>query len=171
MSLPETQEELDAIINRALAPKLSRISELEAEVGELTSERDEAVTNLGSANEQITTLQGDVQEGQRALLVKDVAHKKGVRERWLSGDTEEELIASADEYLADARATLGAGQITPTGTVNPPAGGSDPGAPGKQEVVPSAGTGEETPAKPTYQERLQEAYEKAQQEGAKGVTI
>lgn len=170
MTLPKTQEELDALINRVLAPKLSQITDLEGQVETLTSERDEAVTKVTAADDTITKLTGDVEASKRALLVKDVAHKKGVRERWLSGDTEEELIASADEYLADAKATLGV-QEPPNeggiGTVQeePPAL-----APGSG-VVPSAGTGDELPAKPTYQERLKEAYENARKEGVEGVTI
>lgn len=175
MTLPQTQEELDAIINKALAPRLARISELEGQVETLAAERDESANRVTAAEERATQLEQDVQDRERALLVKEVSHKKGVREKWLSGDTEEELLASADEYLADAKATLGvsdenpkpADPGTPEGAINPVSADELR----KSEVVPSAGTGDETPAKPTYQERLKEAYEKAQKEGSKGVTI
>lgn len=171
MSLPETQEELDAIINRALAPKLSRISELEGQVGTLTSERDDALNTVTTANERVSQLESDVEASNHRLLVKEVAHKKGVRERWLSGDTEEELTASADEYLADAKATLGVQGTGSNGQGGAPGDGAGSDQNPGSGVVPSSGTGDELPVKPSYKERLKEAYEKAQQEGSKGVTI
>lgn len=159
-NLPKTQQELDAILNRVLAPKLSKIAELEGQVTSLTSERDQATAQVTSASDEIAQLKSENAEGKRAMVVQRVASTKGVPEKYLSGDTEEDLAASADEYLNDARAALGVGA---GGNENPP-------APTSVNTVPSAGTGDESPAKPSYQERLKEAYEKARK-GEKGVTI
>lgn len=159
-NLPKTQQELDALLNRVLAPKLSKITELEGQVTSLTAERDQATAQAASSADEIAQLQQENAASKRALVVQRVASTKGVPEKYLSGDTEEDLAASADEYLNDARAALGIG-----------AGGSEtPPSPSATNTVPSAGTGDESPAKPSYQERLKEAYEKARK-GEKGVTI
>lgn len=168
-NLPKSQDELNKIIDRVLAPKLSRLTELEGQVETLTAERDAAANKVTAAEERATQLETDVKVRDQALLVKEVSHKKGVREKWLSGETEEELMASADEYLADAKATLGVKTAASNDSQDHESASES--EPGKSDVVPSAGTGDETPAKPTYQERLKEAYENAQKEGAKGVTI
>lgn len=52
-------------------------------------------------------------DAEAKLLRHEVAAEKGVKARWLSGSTREELEAAADEYLAD----------------HPPSGGTP--APGK----------------------------------------
>lgn len=154
-NLPKTQDELEGFRNRILAPKLSRIAELEGQVNDLTSERDQLSHTVSSHQDSISQLTADADASKRALLVKDVAHSKGVPEKYIHGDSKEELEASADEFLSDV-ATLSA----------PNTGAESRG----DEVVRSAGTGDETPPKPSYKERLEEAYTKALS-GQKGVTI
>lgn len=157
---PTTQAELDAIRDRALAPKLQRISELEDTVQTLISEKESAVAQVAEKDQQITALSTQIGEKDRALLVAEVAHAKGVPAKWLRGDDRAALEASADEWLADARGVGGGGE-------GDSGGGTGDGG-GAGGYVGSAGTGDESPARPSFEEAKQRAYERAknQRKGA-----
>src|SRR5690625_4593895 len=149
---PTTQAELDAIRDRALAPKLQRISELEATVQTLTSEKEAIQFTRDERDKEFDELAAKYAEAERTLLVQQGADAKGVPAKWLRGDDKAALEASADEWLADARGVV-------------PGAGSGDGAGG---YVGSAGTGDESPARPSFEEAKQRAYERAknQRKGA-----
>lgn len=163
---PTSQDELNRIISDRIGPKNSRISELEATVQTLTSEKETVAAQVAEKEQQITTLTTEVEKKGRALLVAEVAHAKGVPAKWLRGDDKAALEASADEWLADARGiNPGAGSGDGGGEKNGGGTGDGGGAGG---YVGSAGTGDETPARPSFEEAKQRAYERAknQRKGA-----
>lgn len=159
-NFPKTQEELDRIIQRAQASKLNRIRELEAEVTQLSGARDAAIAQVAERDAQVADLTADLGKKERELLVAKVAHEKKVPARWLTGDSEEELVAAADEWLADASSVAGGSVGAPKETavegVQEPEDGVQ-----KRGHVPSAGTGGEKPPRPSYDEVKQKAYEQA----------
>lgn len=162
-NFPKTQEELDRVIRSAQASKLSRIRELEAELADAAKARDSVTSQLAEREKTIADLEGAVGKRDRELLVTKVAHDKKVPARWLTGDSEDELVAAADEWLKDASTLAGGSAGAPK---DAPAGGEQEAAEGSQEVqvrghVPSAGTGGEKPPRPSYDEVKQAAYEKA----------
>lgn len=164
---PLTQDELNKVIQDRLAPKLNRITELESQAKTLAGEKDAAVAAVAEKDQQIATLSTEVGKKGRALLVAEVAHAKGVPAKWLRGDDKAALEASADEWLADARG------VTPTGSGGGEnngggTGGGDGAGGGAGGYVGSAGTGDETPARPSFEEAKQRAYERAknQRKGA-----
>ncbi|GAB3192138.1 hypothetical protein [Nesterenkonia suensis] len=157
-NFPKTQEELDRIIQERVASKNRRIQELEADLSKVSSERDAARSDVAARDESIQALEKDKGALSREVLVTRVAHEKGVPARWLSGEDEDSLRSSADDWLSDARGVGGA-------TNEPP---GDPGGTGDgatteppHEPVPSAGTGGEKPPRPSYDEVKQRAYERA----------
>lgn len=166
---PKTQDELNKIIDSRLAPKLARITELEGQVTSLTGEKEALTGQVSEKDQTIGQLQSTVSEKSKELLVTQVAHTKGVPAKWLSGEDQSALEASADEWLADAK---GIASASPTGTANPGTGDGDNGGeqPGQQAggYVGSAGTGSEEPARPSFEERKQAAYERASKQ-RKGV--
>lgn len=161
---PLSQQELDAIRDRALAPKLQRISELEATVETVTGERDAAASLVAKKDEQITALTTEVGKKDRELLVTTVAHAKGVPAKWLRGDDRAALEASADEWLADARGATGSAGDGGNGGEAGGGTGDGDGTGGAGGYVGSAGTGDETPARPSFEERRQAAYERAKKQ-------
>lgn len=161
-NFPKTQEELDRVIRSAQASKLSRIRELEAEVAEATKARDSAVAQVAERDTQIADLSSAVGKKDRELLVTKVAHEKKVPARWLTGDSEDELVAAADEWLKDASSvaggSAGAPKDKPVEPKDDPESADDVQTRGH---VPSAGTGGEKPPRPSYDEVKQKAYEMA----------
>lgn len=157
---PTTQAELDAIRDRALAPKLQRISELEGTVQTLISEKEAIQLTRDERDKEYDELAAKYAEAERTLLVQQVAHAKGVPAKWLRGDDRAALEASADEWLADARGVGGGGE-------GDSGGGTGDGG-GAGGYVGSAGTGDESPARPSFEEAKQRAYERAknQRKGA-----
>jgi len=158
-NFPTNQDELNRIIQNALAPKLNKINALEAEKASALQERDQFKSTVAERDTEISGLKSTVGERERALLVTKVAHKKNVPAKYLSGESEEELEAAADEFLNDVR-SLGGGK---PGEGDATAQGGEQGAQGQQPQghVPSAGTGGEKPQRPTYDEVKQKAYEQA----------
>lgn len=154
---PTSQDELNRIISDRIGPKNGRISELEGQVNTLTTERDAAASQLAEKDQQITSLSSQVGEKERALLVSQVSHDKGVPAKWLHGDDRAALEQSADEWLNDARGISGSSE------------GEEGRQGGGQGYVRSAGTGEEKPARPSYEETRKRAYERAKQQQTKGV--
>lgn len=162
-NFPKTQDELNAIIRAALAPKLNKITALEAEKASAISERDSFSASVAERDQRIEALTADVGKRDRELLVTKVAHEKRVPARWLTGDSEDELVAAADEWLKDA-STVAGGSVGAPKETQPE--GEQEATEGVQEVqtrghVPSAGTGGEKPPRPSYDEVKQAAYEKA----------
>lgn len=148
---PTTQSELDQIISNRVGPKSQRVSELEAQIGAIQKTRDERDREFEDLNKRFV-------KAERDLLVQQVAHSKGVPARWLRGDDKTELEASAEEFLADAKSI---------GVVPDVAGrdlGGDTGAGGAGGYVGSAGTGEEEPTRPSFEEAKKRAYERAKQQ-------
>lgn len=159
-NFPKSQDDLNKIIQNALAPKLNKINALEAEKTQITQERDSLTQQVSERDQKITDLESTVGERDRTILVTEVAHAKKVPAKYLTGDSKEALEAAADEFLADvAKLNTPSTEGKASGASNQP-----------DEVVQSSGTGDETPAKPSYKERLEEAYTKARN-GQKGVTI
>lgn len=155
-NFPKTQDELNKVIQNALAPKLNKIRELEQERDSVASDRDAAKALVAERDQKIAGLEATVADRDRSILVSGVAASKGVPERWLSGDSVEELEASADAWLADAQ--------TAYKPSSDPAPGDDPGEgnpAATRTPTHSAGTGDEKPVRKSYDELKQEAYEKA----------
>lgn len=67
-----------------------------------------------------TSLTAAQQRVERAEIAAEVAAQKGVRLRYLTGNTREELETSADAWLEDARAVAKVG-IVPTQGIGDPA--------------------------------------------------
>lgn len=107
-------------------------TELEAAKAELA----EASKGAGRVGELEAAVSAAEKRAERAEVAADVASAKGVRLRYLVGDTREELEASADEFLADARSASKVG------------------------VVPTQGTGESAPRASSYEAGAQRAREK-----------
>lgn len=88
----------------------ARVKELEARLGAI---EDKDKTEVERLTAKVTTAEKERDEAVAKALRFEVAADKGVKPRWLSGLTREELEAAADEYLAD----------------HPPAGSPSGGAP------------------------------------------
>lgn len=161
-NFPKTQDELNKIIQNALAPKLNKINALESEKAQISQERDSLTQQVTERDQKVANLESTVGERDRTLLVTEVAHAKKVPAKYLTGDSKEALEASADEFLADVQ-SLGGSQNS--GSESQHAEGAGSGQ--QQGHVPSAGTGGEKPPRPTYDELKQKAYEDAKkQKGA-----
>lgn len=156
-NFPKTQDDLNKIIQNALAPKLNKINALEAEKTQITQERDSLTQQVSERDQKIAGLESTVGERDRTILVTEVAHAKKVPAKYLTGDSKEALEAAADEFLADVQ-NLGGGQGG--SSEKPPEGGQGEGQ-NNNGHVPSAGTGGEKPPRPTYDEVKQKAYEEA----------
>lgn len=75
--------------------------------------------------ERIAAAERRAQDAEAKALRYEVAIEKGVKARWLSGATREELEAAAEEYLADHPPANGAGPA-PTKPVEDLRGGGEP---------------------------------------------
>lgn len=169
-NFPKTQDELNAIIRAALAPKLNKITALEAEKASAISERDAFSASVAERDQRIEALTADVGKRDRELLVTKVAHEKKVPARWLTGDSEEDLVAAADEWLKDASSVAGGSAGAPKEPVAPEVDPEPAPAAGVQARghVPSAGTGGEKPPRPSYDEVKQRAFEAEKAKQQKG---
>ena len=88
-------------------------------------------SDLQRALDQIEALKAEAEQSkaaaaqaERAVLVEKVAASKGVPAKYLSGDSEDDLVASADAFLDDVSAIA---KPSPSGYV-PTAGTGDPKA-------------------------------------------
>ncbi len=70
-------------------------------------------------------------EAEAKALRLEVAAEKGVKAKWLSGSTREELEAAADEYLADHPPTDKPSTTPPGKPAEDLKGGGDPTTPGE----------------------------------------
>ena len=113
-----------------------RAKAVSAELEALKAELAEASKSATRASELEAAVSAAEKRAERAEIAADVASAKGVRLRYLVGDTREELEASADEFLADARSASKVG------------------------VVPTQGTGDSAPRASSYEAGAQRAREK-----------
>lgn len=106
-----------------------RAKALSAELESVRAELAEAA----KASARVSELEA---RATRAELAAEVAVAKGVKLRYLAGETREELEASADEWLNDAKSI------------------------GRVGVVPTQGTGDVAPRASSYEAGAQRAREK-----------
>ena len=126
----QSQDDLNRIVEARLArerAKFADYQELKAAADKLAeledldkSELDKAIARAEKAEREAAEAAEALAKKDREVLVQRVAAEMKVPAKWLSGSSEEELVASAEEWLADAQGV---------------ASGPAPG------VVPSAGTG------------------------------
>ena len=100
---------------------------LDKELAEVREQLAAASKGAGRASELEAAVAAAEKRAERAEVAAEVASVKGVKLRYLVGDTREELEASADEFLADARSASKVG------------------------VVPTQGTGESAPRPTSYE--------------------
>ena len=109
---------------------------LDKELAEVREQLSEASKGAGRVSELEAAVSAAEKRAERAEIAAEVASVKGVKLRYLVGETREELEASADEFLADARSASKVG------------------------VVPTQGTGESAPRASSYEAGAQRAREK-----------
>lgn len=88
------------------------------------SDEEKRADEVEKLKKQLDEIRAESTTAVRKALAEKVATVKGVPAKYLTGDTEEDLVASADEFLADVQ---GIAPDRPSG------------------VVPSAGTGATRP--------------------------
>lgn len=104
---------------------------LKAQLSEIQGEAGKSKTleeRLASLEEKLTDTEAQLEKKDRDLVAARVSSVKNVPARYISGDTEEEMIASADQFLADLQDALAAEE-----------------AKKRTGHVPSQGTGESRP--------------------------
>ena len=89
---------------------------LDKELAEVREQLAEASKGAGRASELEAAVSAAEKRAERAEVAAEVASVKGVKLRYLVGDTREELEASADEFLADARSASKVGVVPTQGT-------------------------------------------------------
>lgn len=130
----DSQEDLDRIIEKRLArerAKFADYEEVKAKAAKVDEIEEEKKSDLQRALDQIEALKAEAEQSkaaaaqaERAVLVEKVAASKGVPAKYLSGDSEDDLVASADAFLDDVSAIAKPAQ---SGYV-PTAGTGDPKA-------------------------------------------
>lgn len=133
-----SQDELDRIVQKRLdreKAKYADYDDLKTQATAFETERSELQQKLAAAEERAV-------KAERGALVARVASDKNVPAKYLEGETEEELLASADEFLAvlEARGP-------------------------KKGYVPGAGTGSETPPESTVEAGRERARAKLNKNG------
>ena len=93
-----------------------RAKAVSAELEALKAELAEASKGATRASELEAAVSAAEKRAERAEIAAEVASVKGVKLRYLVGDTREELEASADEFLADARSASKVGVVPTQGT-------------------------------------------------------
>ena len=89
---------------------------LDKELAEVREQLAEASKGATRASELEAAVSAAEKRAERAEIAAEVASAKGVKLRYLVGDTREELEASADEFLADARSASKVGVVPTQGT-------------------------------------------------------
>lgn len=150
---PESQEELDRIIQKRIdreRAKFADYDDIKTKFDSASTELEAAKAELAEASKgagRVSELEAAVaaaeKRAERAEVAAEVASAKGVKLRYLSGSSREELEASADEWLADARS------VTKVG------------------VVPTQGTGESAPRVSSFDAGAQRAREDSKKGEAK----
>jgi hypothetical protein len=108
-----TQADVDRIVADRLTRekgKYADYDELKAKAEKFDQLEASSKSDLEKEREARQKAEKEAADAKAASLKLEVAAEKGVKARWLSGTTREELEAAADEYLAD----------------HPPAGGEKP---------------------------------------------
>ena len=98
-----TQADLDRIVNERLARERSKFADydkIKADAAELQKIRDDEKTELQKAMERAEAAEKAAAEASFTALRTKVAADKGVPASSLTGTTEEELAASADDLIA-----------------------------------------------------------------------
>ncbi len=124
-----TTEQLQEKIDAAIGPRLQRQKDQFADYDDLKSFKADAQSTLSQATARITELESEITTLRGSLNGKDlelergrVAGEKKVPERWITGDTREEMEKSADDWLADAKQAGKPGVNPHQGTGDPDAG-------------------------------------------------
>lgn len=134
----DSQEDLDRIIEKRIArerakyeARLEDYETVKAKAAKVDEIEEEKKSDLQRALDQIEALKAEAEQSkaaaaqaERAVLVEKVAASKGVPAKYLSGDSEDDLVASADAFLDDVSAIA---KPSPSGYV-PTAGTGDPKA-------------------------------------------
>lgn len=84
---------------------------------------DREKTELQKAIERAETAERKITDAEAKSLRLEVAAEKGVKARWLTGSTREELESAADEYLTDHPTAAAPAPGKPTEDLR---GGGDP---------------------------------------------
>lgn len=125
-----TQADVDRIVADRLARekgKHSDYDELKAKAGKLDELEAANKSDLDKANARADAAEKKAADAEAKVLRFEVAADKGVKPRWLSGTTREELEAAADEYLTDhPPAQGGGGGPAPSKPKEDLRGGGDP---------------------------------------------
>lgn len=98
-----TQSELEKILEQRLSRERAKFADYEqikADAAELAKIRDAEKTELQRWQERAETAEKRASEAEIVALRSKVAAQKGVPASSLTGTTEDELIASADELIA-----------------------------------------------------------------------
>lgn len=104
---------------KELEPAQARLAELE-QAGQ--SELEKAIARAEKAEQAAAKAAELVAQKDREVLVGRIASEKKVPAKYLTGATEEELVASADEFLADIQAIVPdrkPGHVPSAGTGDP----------------------------------------------------
>ena len=134
----ESQEDLDRIIEKRIArerakyeARLEDYETVKAKAAKVDEIEEEKKSDLQKALDQIEALKAEAEQAktaasqaQRLALVEKVAASKGVPAKYLTGESEEDLVASADEFLEDASSLASpaqSGYVPTTGTGDPKA--------------------------------------------------
>lgn len=112
---PATQEELDRIIQKRIDRERAKF----ADYDDIKAQLETANSAVGRVSELDASLAAAQKRADRAELAAEVASVKGVKLRYLTGETREELEASADEVLADFKTMAKVGVVPTQGTGDP----------------------------------------------------
>lgn len=112
---PATQDELDRIIQKRIDRERAKF----ADYDELKKQIETLTAQAGRVSELEQGMTAAEQRAQRAEIAAEVASATGVKLRYLTGETREEMEKAAEEYLADVRALSRVGVIPTQGTGDP----------------------------------------------------
>ena len=99
---PESQEELDRIIQKRIERERARFSDyadLKAKAEQLDEIEESKKSEIEKATARVAELEAKLAEAELSVLKADVAAAKGVPAKLLTGSTQEELEAAADELI------------------------------------------------------------------------
>lgn len=99
---PESQEELDRIIQKRIERERSRFSDyddLKAKASQMDEIEESKKSEIEKATARATELEAQLADAQLSVLRSDVAAAKGVPSNLLTGSTQEELEAAADALI------------------------------------------------------------------------
>lgn len=93
-----------------------RSKALATELDDLKKQLETANSAAGRVSELEASVTAAEKRAERAEVAAEVASAKGVKLRYLDGETREELEAAADAWLEDARAAAKVGVVPTQGT-------------------------------------------------------